>query len=404
MTSAYLKSSVMLHSSIEEQLLLCCARTHVDKAITYHIQSLIQQKINWPELIEMASCHHVIPLLCRNLQQIDGYSLPIDIRHQLRELNHSNAAFAMSLTSKMLQLLAEFAAVNIPVIPYKGAVLAAAIYGDMCLRQFHDIDLLVAPQDITKSGALLATQGYELDKIDRQYQWEQHFICLDTGVNIDLHQGLAHPFYPFRLSFEHCMQHRQSVELLNNEVQSFNIADLLLVLSVQIAKDAYGQTCILAKVCDIAELVNRYPDMDWNLVIDRANAIGCQRLLLIGLLSAHKLLGTALPASICKLIQDDWVVGQYGKLLTNTFFHPQNAGTLFLFYKMLILIEYPLSAPHNIQLLRGVLTYPYTKLSNFMSKIKPKSNDLLVAAPLPSLAASEVPESKNKSTTPQSRR
>ncbi len=373
MTSAYLQSSVILNSSIEEQLLLCCARTQVNDDITAQIGLLIQQEINWEQLIELANYHHVIPLLCRNLQQIGGDLLPIDIRTELRELNQANAAFAMALTSKMLNLLAEFAAADIPVIPYKGSVLAAAVYGDMCLRQFSDIDLLVAPQDVAKSESLLNFQGYQLNQ---RYPWELTFIHFDTGVAIDLHQGMAQYYYPFRLNFKDCIERCQSVDLLGKKVKNFSVEDILLVLSIQIAKDVYSQTCVLAKICDIAELVDRHLEIEWKLAIDRSKTIGCQRLLLVGLLSAHKLLGTVLPKSIWQLIADDWVAQQYGKLLSSTFFHPETAGILFFVFKILILIEYPLSAPHNIQLLRGVLAYPYTKLSDLMSKSN-KSNDSL---------------------------
>ena len=60
----------MLNSSIEEQLLLCCARTRVDESIEQRIKQLIQQKIDWDELIELAVEHQIIPLLYRNLSQL----------------------------------------------------------------------------------------------------------------------------------------------------------------------------------------------------------------------------------------------------------------------------------------------------------------------------------------------
>jgi Uncharacterised nucleotidyltransferase len=401
MTSAYLKSSIFLKSSIEEQLLLCCTRTKVDEVIADQINQLIQQLIDWEELIELAIYHQVIPLLYRNLKQVNSELIPAEVLSQLQNLNFANVALSLSLTSKLLNILIWFATENIEVIPYKGSVLGALVYRDICLRQYLDIDLLVSPDNITTAGDLLIAQGYQLRD---QYQWEQTFIYPDQRVPVDLHQGLAQSHFPCRLVFADCIQRCQSVDLLNGTVKSFSWEDLLLVLSVQVIKDSSDETCALAKICDIAELVQQHLNLQWELVIERATSIGCQRLLLIALLLAHELLGTNLPISIWQLIKKDWVVCQYGKLLSRKFFRPRTASPVFRILKILILIEYPLSAPHNIQLLKGVLTYPYTKLSNFMSNIKQKSNDPLAAESLPSLAASEAPESKNKSTTPQSRR
>lgn len=352
MTFSYLQSSVMLNGSIEEQLLLCCARTHVDEAITQQIRLLIQQKIDWDKLIEIAIHQQVIPLLYRNLQQIGGELIPDSIFLQLREINYTNIVISMSLSSKLLEILAWFTTENIQVIPYKGAVLASAVYGDICLRQFQDLDLLIDPQDVTKSEKLLMSKGYQLYD---QYEWEQTFIHPDQGVNIDLHIGVAQSYYPFRLDFKGYIQRYQSVALLDGTVQSFSMEDLLLVLSIQIVKDSYAKKCILAKVSDIAELVSHYSAPQWETVIDRAATSGCQRLLLIALLITHNLLGTSLPTSMWQLIKNDWVVQQYGKLLSSNFFQPVTTGLSFFLFKVLILIEYPLSAPSNTHLLKVCL-------------------------------------------------
>jgi hypothetical protein len=356
MISSYLESSLMLSSAIEEQLLLCCARTCVDEATSQQIKQLIQQKINWDELIELAIYHQVTPLLYRNLQPLNDKSIPAVALSQLRDLNFTNTVISMSLTSKLLEILSWFAAADIQVIPYKGAVLAAAGYGDICLRQFNDLDLLVASSDVAKSKNLLISHGYELHD---QYGWEATFIHPLQRVNIDLHHGMGQSYYPFRLDFDDCMQRCQPAVLLDQSIATFSTADLLLVLSLQIVKDSHDETCVLTKVCDIAELVPRCSLPEWEKAIEISQAIGCQRLLSIGLLITHELLGTPLPPSIWQLIEKDWIVRQYGKLLASNFFQPIKTGhSLFWFkvWRVLALIEYPLSAPSNNQLLTTCLT------------------------------------------------
>ncbi len=353
--SSYLESSLMLNSSIEEQLLLCCARTCIDESIEQKIKQLIQQKIDWDELIELAMEHQVTPLLYRNLPQLADKLMPAGAISQLRDLNFTNTVISMSLTSKLLEILGWFAAADIQVIPYKGAVLAAAGYGDICLRQFNDLDLLVAPQDVAKSEDLLIARGYELHD---QYEWEETFIHPVQGVNIDLHHGMGQSYYPFRLDFADCIQRCQQVVLLEKSIDTFSTADLLLVLSLQIVKDSHDETCVLTKACDIAELVPSCSVPEWEKAIELSQASGCQRLLSIGLLVTHELLGTPLPATIWQLIEKDWIVRQYGKLLADNFFQPKTGRSLFWFkvWRVLALIEYPLSAPSNHQLFKLCLS------------------------------------------------
>jgi Uncharacterised nucleotidyltransferase len=372
MKSAYLESSIFLNNSIEEQLLLCCARTHINDQISQKIRLLIQNKVDWKYLIELASSHQIIPLLYKNLKHISSDELPIDSLTQLREINHKNMAISMSLTAKLLDIYNCFKSKNICVIPYKGAVLAAIVYKDICLRQFRDIDLLVSFQDVHQSIEVLNSQGYQLkvDSFNPIYKWEETLINPKTGIVIDLHHGIAQSHYPFRLNLEHCIQRSQNVDLLDTTIQSFSTIDLLLILSIQIVKDSYDQACLLAKICDISELANQFPVMEWSIAIERANSIGCQRLLLIALLLANKLLGTILPTSIWQLIKKDWIVCQYGKLLSHKFFRPKTNSPVFFILKILILIEYPLSAPHNISLLKDILTYPYKKWLSLKSKVE----------------------------------
>jgi Uncharacterised nucleotidyltransferase len=364
MKYSYLQSSVMVNGSIEEQLILCCARTDINDDIANQVNSLIQQNIDWDKLIELSIHHQIYPLLYQNLQQICAEHLPVDFIIQLRELTYKNIASSMSLTAKLIELLKLFAAENIPVIPYKGSVLAAGIYQDLCLRQSYDIDLFVHSQDIAESALLLISQGYELDQDE---YWEQSFVHFETGVTVDLHQGMAQSYYPFRLNFEHCIQRCQKIDLLNHWVPSFSTEDLLLVLSIQVVKDSYSWTCTLAKVCDISELIYRHPAINWQLVIDRAASIGCQRLLLLGILLANKLLGTVLPELIWKLIKKDWIIWQYGNILSAGFFYPAKLSFLSFLLKIFILIEYPLLSSHNTHLLKSILLYPYRKMANFLN-------------------------------------
>ena len=67
----------------------------------------------------------------------------------MQRFNEATERTTMSnlyLTQEMLKLLSAFRKKGIPAIPYKGPVLAQAVYGNVGLRQFGDLDITV-PED-----------------------------------------------------------------------------------------------------------------------------------------------------------------------------------------------------------------------------------------------------------------
>lgn len=51
----------------EIELLLYCARTHIDNATADYIKTLLEKDINWEYLIKLAHQHRVATLLYRSL-------------------------------------------------------------------------------------------------------------------------------------------------------------------------------------------------------------------------------------------------------------------------------------------------------------------------------------------------
>jgi hypothetical protein len=65
---------------------------------------------------------------------------------QLREWGVRHTEHNFLLTEELLALLSELEANGIPEIAYKGPGLAAMIYGDLAMRQFNQLDIIVEEQ------------------------------------------------------------------------------------------------------------------------------------------------------------------------------------------------------------------------------------------------------------------
>src|SRR5579863_3082612 len=97
----------------------------------------------------LAAFHRVQPLVDARLGE---HASATELR--------ARAAHKMGLTAELIALTNAFKAAEIPVLPHKGPLLAQAAYGDLALREFTDLDLLIHAADLPRAIAMLADHGY----------------------------------------------------------------------------------------------------------------------------------------------------------------------------------------------------------------------------------------------------
>ena len=148
------------HPCPEVELLLLCARTCDGSARAQRIRDLLQKDLDWLSLLRTASQHGVMPLMYHSLKTLCPDAVPQAILAQLHAHFLANTAHNLRLTQELLTLLHLWESHRVSVIPYKGLTLAAAIYGNLALRQFGDLDILVRPQDARQARELPFARGY----------------------------------------------------------------------------------------------------------------------------------------------------------------------------------------------------------------------------------------------------
>ncbi len=286
----------------EIELLLCCARTHIDSRTEELIKRLLQQDIDWTYLLQTSACHGVIPLLYRSLNATCPEAVPQSILSLLRNCFHTNAEHNLLLTQKLLKLLNLFQEHAIPAIPLKGPVLAVSAYGNLALREFSDLDILICKQEIPKAKELLLSCGYRLEK---NLGWEYHFIHEDSQVNVDLHQLLVPAHFNLQLDFEYLRSRLKPLCIAGTMVPNILPENLLLLLCVQLGKDSCHWNVRLIQLCDVAELLRTHSKLDWFGVLEQAQKLGCERMLLLDLFLVSELLGASLPQEVLERLEAD---------------------------------------------------------------------------------------------------
>jgi hypothetical protein len=95
----------------------------------------------------------------------------------------------------LLEVAAALSDLDCSFAVLKGAATAHLDYPDASLRQYGDVDLLVAPQHFSSACSMLAERGWlQAYPLPRHHERFTHAITLRNAqrVEIDLHQRIAH--------------------------------------------------------------------------------------------------------------------------------------------------------------------------------------------------------------------
>lgn len=313
----------------EVDLLLCCARTELDSQRVDRMRALLNSVIDWPTLLRMAVAHGVLPLLYFHLKKTCPDLVPQPILDQFHNHFLANAGRNLFLTEELLKLLHLFEAKGIPAIPLKGPALAASIYGDLALRTFSDLDIVVHKRDVKRAKALVLSQGYRLDlSLNREQEiaflqsdLEGWFVRNDGSVMVEIQWGEPKDF-PFTLEFEPFWRRLGKASLEGRTVSTFSPEDLLIILSMHGAIHCWQR---LNWICDLAELIRGHEGWDWKGVIDEAERRGWRRILFLGLFLVHDLLEAGLPEQIWQKVQADSSMSALAGQVCKNLFH-ENKG------------------------------------------------------------------------------
>lgn len=294
----------------EVELLLLCARTQVDSEGAARIEALLREDINWDYLLETAREHGMMPLLYWNLNATCPEAAPEDTLDQLRDRFHKNARRNVFMTGELLKLLKLFETHGISAVPFKGPFMAASIYGNVVLRQFTDLDILVREQDVLEAKDLLLSQGYrpeykltpQQDTVLLQASHEYSFVHDDNRVKVELHWKITSEYFSFSLDPERLWKRLKPSSLAGKEVLVFYPEDLLLILCVHSASHVWQQ---LEFVCSVAELIRTNEKLDWGQITGQARELGSERMLFLGLFLASDLLGAPLPDEVLQRVWAD---------------------------------------------------------------------------------------------------
>ena len=152
---------------------------------------------NWDEAARFLISRQAGPLFYKKLPQLANTScMPPDTLAAFRHSWLKTISRSMMLVEMYRQVAAAFEAAGIGWIAMKGVYLSEWLYGELGLRQFSDIDLLVKPEDGLRALDALRGIGFRMTEsllpadIQEKMQPVHYPQMIRQGVAVEVHTRL----------------------------------------------------------------------------------------------------------------------------------------------------------------------------------------------------------------------
>lgn len=292
---------------VEAKLLLCCAQGFLQEGSSERLQSLLEEEIDWDCVVRKACLHGIVPIVYRTLEGMTEERVPKAVLNKLWVYTRMIADRNTLLVEELNTILKLFSSEGIEAMPLKGPLLTAELYGNLELRPMTDLDMLVRTQDVLKAKRLFLARGYlpEKDLSTRQekeyltHECAFHFYQAKRKLNLDLHWRIVR-WQAFKSDF--LWSH--AVTARSGEIQSLWLApeELFLYLCIHLYKHHWYQ---LKWILDIALVLVRHPNMNWDRVKELACGTGNRRTILRVLCIVDRILGVPVPQKLAQEVHTE---------------------------------------------------------------------------------------------------
>jgi len=323
-----------MHSFIENlapetRLLVYCARTRMSSEIVEKVRALVAGDLDWDAVLGAADQNGAVPLLDRQLRSIVSDVVPAEQIGRVNEANRANTLRCLNLTGALIEILRLFNAEGVAALPYKGPVLAAQAYGDVSLRQFDDVDIILPHRDMAKAHEIMLRLGYapkfpgplspgfHASFVPGEYKYYRE----TRAAIVELHTELTLRHFPVVPNLDDFFSRAVDVSLGGHDVRTFAPEDALIAISVHGSKDFWER---LSWIADVSELVESHPRLDWPGISQRAESFRVERMLHVGLILAAEVLGADLPGGIARRVGEDRTAEAIAKKLARNLLSPRS--------------------------------------------------------------------------------
>lgn len=320
----------------EKRLLVRSARARLREADGEEILRLARGSLDWEYVLSEAAENSIIPLLSRSLREAAEDIIPAGVAEKLKEASRANSIRCLYLSAELARILRVFRAESILAVPYKGPVLAVQAYGDVTLREFEDLDIILLQKDLPRADTLLRQQGYEprfpwilsKDAVSTLVPGEYNYRDKSRRVMVELHTELTLRHFPIVPDIPALARELVPVNVAGAEILTFTPETTFVLLCLHGSKDFWER---LSWVADISEMASSHGSLDWEGIYRLAESLRSTRIVNLGILLASEILGTEFPPTVANRVARDSTAKELSgevarRLLKRDFPHLNSVG------------------------------------------------------------------------------
>jgi hypothetical protein len=291
----------------EQEVLLWAIR--VDHTKDQRVAEILVSGVEWGYVRKTAIQHGIIPLLYKRLKGEMADLVHSDELSTLRTLFMENAVKNIQMTQNLLKVLDLLADSGVEAMPFKGPALAVQAYGDLSMRSFCDLDILIHANDLSRVSQILTDQRYILNdpaqtnierilkiinKKDLSFSFHDNLL--------ELHWKIIERFYAVPLDMDQIWERSLPIFINSQKIKTLSPEDMIIVLCFHGLKHTWLN---LNWYADLIYTISNHPDIKWHNVFVRAEKMGLKRIVLIGLLMAQRHGGIKYEIEIESLFASD---------------------------------------------------------------------------------------------------
>lgn len=250
-------------------------------------------------LLKAALDNGVAPLIQTKLSH-SGYTGDTDDRFRNAYLTAlRNNIFQADETMRLLSFLVRE---GIEAIPLKGSIASELIFGDIALYPASDIDLLVRPEDLERTGELLLEAGYEGDALNGDLLTNHYHLTFSNRMHtVELHWNLVKRYFSAPPAF--WWEGALKVEYQGGTITQLCRERYLLYAIFRLYDHGYRP---LKFSIFVDGLIRKYGDeIGWEKFFSDCRACNMSRVAVFTLKLLNELLGTPVP----DLIREEKITG-----------------------------------------------------------------------------------------------
>lgn len=259
-------------------------------------------------LSQLAQRHALYAVLVQTLQSPKITAIETGRKRDLKAKAFHLLQYNIAMSAELLRIMALFDTHKIRALAFKGPVLSQFAYGDISLRQYGDLDILIEKESLTKVITLMREHGYDLEIELSKESLDTFYSCVNViglhkgPIRIEIHWELLSANYAIDWKSTTLWKQHGSVSINHRSIPTLAFDDHLIYLAIHGSKHMFER---LEWISDIDRVIRSQHDINWRRLSAKAEALGVKRMLLLSLALAQRFFQLELPLSVHQEIDKD---------------------------------------------------------------------------------------------------